>query len=448
MLKTFKEFLTEKGHEEEAFKALDAVEQLKLQNEYNAELKKGYEKALTDKASAESLEAFKKEITSSNDSVIKAIEGLGSFMKAQAEKAGLNPETLTEPELIKMIKKSSDEAGVDSKGRVAGFTVKVNPQDFLNEVNKAAALMTTANIVGIGNGATGGNAGQWSPLFGNYVDNNIYRVPYLTSYILDDVSVTTAEGTENIYWTERVNEEGDAAWLAEGALKPLADAEWKSSMTTTREVAVRWKFTHRFLFHTRRAVEDFQIHARELMDVKVAVGVLNGSGVAPEILGVTTAGSAFVVPTEVAGTVFMPNIYDAINAMVLQIRKLGYQGRIIARLPIAYEMLMQSIKTTYGEYIIPPFVSQDGKSMGDVLIRFDDRLATGKILVGVLSNFKVVFAEQVMFDEGYENDDFSKNLVSRKLEAFVGSYLPANLKPSIIYADIAEVLEDIAQPEA
>jgi len=49
----------------------------------------------------------------------------------------------------------------------------------------------------------------------------------------------------------------------------------------------------------------------------------------------------------------------------------------------------------------------------------------------------------VEYYEGYENDDFRRNLMSKKLEAFVGTYLPANLVNSIIHDDIATVLTAI-----
>ena len=52
-------------------------------------------------------------------------------------------------------------------------------------------------------------------------------------------------------------------------------------------------------------------------------------------------------------------------------------------------------------------------------------------------------AENIEYDEDYENDDFSKNLVSRKLEAFLGSYKKDSDAGSIIYDDIATVLTAI-----
>lgn len=84
-MKKFIEFLTEKGHNQEAFDGLEASEQLKLQNEYNAELKQAFEDAIENKSSKEDLEALKAAVQKSNDSVVKSVEALALAMKANAE---------------------------------------------------------------------------------------------------------------------------------------------------------------------------------------------------------------------------------------------------------------------------------------------------------------------------------------------------------------------------
>lgn len=440
-MKTFEEFLAEKGYaNKEAFDKLDVAKQLELYNEYNAELKKSFTKAVEDKATSEELSTLKAAMDKSNESIIKSIESLALTIKAQAEKGGYNPETMEKSELIKLMEEASKDAGKDGKGRITSRKANVNARHLLAEINKAAALMTTANIIGIGSNS------EWSPLFGNYIDSRIHRAPLLYSTIMEDITVTTQEGTENITWTERVNEDGDAEWLDEGEAKPLADAEWHTFSEKSKEVAVFWKFTTRFLFHTRLAVEDFQKYARELMENKIPnTALLGDATVNPkEIDGITTLASAWVVPPRLAGSTSSPNVYDAVLALATAIRIRGFKGMIVVRLNDVYSYLMKSAtKDALGNYIVPPFSSPDGTRVSDVRVKFDSELPDGKILGGVLANYNLVICEDIIYDEGHENDDFRKNLVSRKLEAFVGSYLPGVHKPSIIYADIDDILGDI-----
>jgi hypothetical protein len=55
----------------------------------------------------------------------------------------------------------------------------------------------------------------------------------------------------------------------------------------------------------------------------------------------------------------------------------------------------------------------------------------------------LVFAEDISYDEGYENQDFTMNLMSKKLEAFLGSYIKGSDSGSIIHDEIATVLTAI-----
>ena len=108
---------------------------------------------------------------------------------------------------------------------------------------------------------------------------------------------------------------------------------------------------------------------------------------------------------------------------------------------------MKQIKeATTDAYIIPPFVTPDGTEVAGVRVVFSNHMPDTHILLGELNRFKVVFSENIMFDEGYENDDFSKNLVSKKLEAFLGTYLKGTDAGSIIYDAIATIQTAIALP--
>src|SRR5690349_24113422 len=107
---------------------------------------------------------------------------------------------------------------------------------------------------------------------------------------------------------------------------------------------------------------------------------------------------------------------------------------------------MLGITDDENRYIVPPFVSPDGNNVSGLQVVFSNKMPAENILVGDLTKFKVVFAEQVTYDIGYENDDFSKNLVSNKLEAFLGTYIKAPHVPAIVYDDIATIEAAITAP--
>ena len=305
---------------------------------------------------------------------------------------------------------------------------------------KAAALMTTANVKPVTGGA-------FSALFGNYIDPLIHHAPKADNFILPLITVRPAAGTENIWYTDRINEEGDAEFIGEGDLKPLIDAEWQQQKADVKEVAVRWKMSNRLIMHAPSVVSDFRTHSDELIDNKIDDGVLVGDGQGNNLEGIATLAGAFVCPTELADYYPKANIYDAIMAVSTAVRLGNFKGQITCVLNTVWEAKMIGIKDDNNNYIMPAFVSPSGKTVGSVNVVFSNRMPSEKILCGDLRKFTAVIAEDVMYYEGWENDDFSKNLSSRKLEAFMGTYIPQSYAGSIIFDDISTVLTDIATIE-
>ena len=303
---------------------------------------------------------------------------------------------------------------------------------------KAAALMSTANITPV-------SSGGFSPLFNNYIDTEVGTVNKPDNFIMQLVDVRTQAGVEAIYFSDRVNEEGDAEFIAEGGLKPLIDGEWQTTKKNIKEVAVRWKFTKRLMNHAPAVEADFREHAGQLIEQKMDDVALIGdeATVSTEFDGIATLADAFIVPSELANYYSSANTYDAINAVATFVRLNNFKGNLTCVLNTVWRAKLQGIKDNQGRYIIPPFVTQDGKTVGEVSIQFENKMPADKILLGDLKKYKIVIAENVEYDEGYENDDFSRNLVSRKLEAFMGSYKKASDAGSIVYDDIATILTAI-----
>lgn len=410
----------------------------------NDEIKKEAE-ALNTKISAleKGIEAgaTKEELTNALNEIKEANKGLVS----KEELTRLDGIIKTMGEELETIKENAQTNNV-KKGELTEFFEK-NSNDF-NEKDKyyqnkytikAPALMTTANISPV---ATGG----FSPLFNNYFDTDVAHAPKPDNFVMSLVDVRTQAGTESIYYSDRINEEGDAQFIAEGSLKPLVDAEWDTMKKNIKEVALRWKFTKRLMQHAPAVEADFREHANELIEQKMDDVALTGDeGVdANEFDGIATLSDAFVVPAALANYYQDANIYDAINAVATYVRLNNFKGQLTCVLNTVWKAKMQGIKeTSTGAYIVPPFVTPDGNTVGEVRVVFQNKMPADKILLGDMKKYKIVIAENIEYDEGYENDDFSKNLVSRKLEAFLGSYKKQSDAGSIIYDDISTVLTAI-----
>ena len=372
-----------------------------------------------------------------------------SNLKSEIESSKENHKSLTEKlsqisEELETYKENVTKNG--KKGELSEF-FKKNAESFdakdkhyqTNYTIKAPALMTTANIIPVG---TDG----WSPIFNNYIDTNVEGAPKPSNFMMQLVDVRTQQGAEAIYFSDRINEEGDAEFIGEGTLKPLADAEWQTVKKNIKEVALRWKFTKRLMQHAPSVEADFREHCNELIEQKMDDVALTGDEAsnADEFDGIAALSDAFVVPTELANYYPAANIYDAIMAVATFVRLNNFRGQLTCVLNTVWRAKMQGIKEgDSNNYIVPPFVTADGSTVGEVRVRFENKMPADKILLGDMSKYHLVIAEDVEYDEGFENDDFSKNLVSRKLEAFLGSYKKASDAGSIVFDDISTVLTPI-----
>ena len=392
------------------------------QKDLYATEKRAYEKTQSELAVTEATKdlANKQELADVDaklKTALEEIETLKENGKVNGTKKG---------ELSELFEKNSKDFNTKDSHRSVAHTIK------------AAALMTTANITPVA-------AGGFSPLFNNYIDNEVGEVPKPDNFVMNLVDVRTQLGTESIYYSDRVNEEGDAEFIGEGALKPLADAEWKTSKKNIKEVALRWKLTKRLMNHAPSVETDFREHASQLIEQKMdTIALVGDEGTnTDEFDGLALLSDAFVVPPSLANYYEQTNIYDVINAVSTFVRLNNFKGQLTCVLNTVWKAKMQGIKDANFNYIIPPFVTPDGNTVGEVRVQFENKMPEAKILLGDLKKYKLVIAENVEYDEGYENDDFSKNLVSRKLEAFLGSYKKDSDAGSIIYDDITTVLTAI-----
>ena len=214
-----------------------------------------------------------------------------------------------------------------------------------------------------------------------------------------------------------------------------------------KEVALRWKMTKRVMAHAPEVVTDFRMHSNELMEQKIDDIVLVGDTATfpNQFDGVIKNASAFIVPPALANFYSGANIFDAVMAVATQVRLANFKGQLTCILNTVWKAQMMGEKNTQNDYIIVPFASADGSTIGDVKIVFSNKADADVITLGDLKKFNVVIAEDIMYDEGYENDDFSKNLVSKKLESFLGSYFRPSDAGAIVSDDIATILTAIEE---
>jgi HK97 family phage major capsid protein len=413
-MKTLLQLLVIKGILMADYDAMDFEAKSDILNELNEENTKALETIQENQEAAKKL----------NDELHKAVKTQGQAITGMLK--GNSGASTEKSDFIKFVETNTVEFGEMVENKQPRFN------GLRSVAIKAPALMTTANVVP-------NVVGGFTHLFGNYIDPMIHATPKPDNFILPLVNVITAPGTENIWYVERENEEGDAAFIGEGDLKPLADGEWVEKKADIKEVAVRWKMSNRLIMHAPSVVQNFRTHVTELIDQKIDDGVASGDGIGNNLSGISTLAAPFVVPTALANYYTATNIYDVVNATASYVRLNNFKGALTCVLNTVWQAKMLGIKDAENNYISPAFVTPDGRTIGEVNVIFSNKVDEADILLGDLMKFNAVISENVNYFEGWENDDFSKNLSSRKLEAYLGTYLPDSDAGAIIFDQIATI---------
>lgn len=374
---------------------------------------------------------------------IKSNESVVSDVKSELEKAGFTGEKLrkledamkAQGEALATMKgtarhgKSDFEAQIDAFIKNQDNIAAVKSKQVVSvELNtKDAALMTTANATSAIN------------LWNTEVDRTIHSAPTEPNVIFDRLFKGYAS-SPNIAWVNRVNEEGGAAFVAEGALKPLKDWEYTTETSTAKKVAVSCKVSTEMLADAPFMRSEIDRLLREDLLRVVNEKVLNGTGTGAEIKGVTV-GAAGYTATELNDKVENPNYADAIRAAVLQARLLGFYPDVVFINP-ADRALIDLTKDTTGHYISQELLS---------LIRYitivdTTNIPAGKFLLMDTREWMVRIYENLRLEYGWENDDFRKNLVTVVAEMRLHSYQDSLNAGSVVYDSFATVQAAIEKP--
>ena len=378
----------------------------------------------------------------------KQVEEALKGLPTKADLDALNEINRVQGEEITELKEKAQTGMGIKKGVLSDFIEKnVKEAEDLRDLNdygkknftvKAPALMTTANVKPISGGA-------FNQLFNNYVDSEVGHTAKPDTFIMDLVNVKTQPNAEKIWWVERENEEGNAEFIAEGDLAPLADGEYQQKSDDMYEAAVAWKFSKRLITHAPSVESDFREHANELVEQELDDKVLLGdnSVTSTDPNGITTVAGAFIAPTALANYYTSANIYDAINACATRVRLNNFKGQITCVLGTVWEARMKGIKDKNDNYILPHFVTPDGRNVGSVKVEFQNKMPEDNMLIGDLKKFNVVVGDDFEYSEFYENDDQRKRLITKMIDGEFGTYIKGTDLGAIIYNDIADVLDQI-----
>lgn len=239
-----------------------------------------------------------------------------------------------------------------------------------------------------------------------------------------------------LVWVNKKNKQGNAAFIGEGVLKPLASFELNTENSVPKKAAERMKVSTEMLYDVEGLTSMIETELAFEVEVAANTAVLTGVESSTNPKGVTQYATLFTLTTVETTT---PNNMDAIYAAVVQLQTLNFFTDIRAYVNPIDLGNMNLAKGTDGHYIIPPFTTANGTTIAGVPVVPDNNIAVGYLLIGDFSKYKVMIYQDFFISWGWENDDFSKNLITVIGEIRFHQFVSSNHVGAFIYDTFANI---------
>ncbi len=245
-----------------------------------------------------------------------------------------------------------------------------------------------------------------------------------------------------LVWVNKYNKQGNATFIGEGILKNLASFELQTESSNPKKVAERMKISREMLDDIDYIASMIQTELLFEVDSKCNTEVLTGVVSSTNPKGVTAYASAYTLLT-ITGIVD-PNNSDAIRAAIAQLRSTNFNGQLTAFVNPIDAAMMDLQKTSQGAYVLPPFSTTDGRNIAATPVIEDNNIAVGYLLLGDMSKYHIQMYQDFFVEWGYENDDFTKNLITAIGERRFHQWVSGNETGAFIYDTFANIKTAIA----
>lgn len=406
----FKDFLKNKGLDETSFASKEANEQGVLMSEFNDIIASKNEEAFND-------------LKSKNERLEVALKAQGSKLtELESSKSVSN-------EIVNPTVKALTE-NIESLKALQEKTVKN-----VSLTVKTVGTITTGNV-------TPTTAGGIATLL-NQPEDGISRFnrarPFFST--LFPTSGTTGN---TVSYSEMATPEGGASMTAEGALKSQADFNLV-------EKSVKIKKVTAFIKTSREALDDIPALAGEidnelttLVELKADSQILSGDGTGQNLDGIVSVATAFSAG-DFASAIVNPNEYDVVNVAINQIETAevisgepaGFMPNVICLNPTDIKK-MKLAKDANENYVFPSNqLGSVGTEIDMIPVLSNPRMPKGYFLVMDTTKGTIRLRENTNLSIGYENDDFSKNLVTILAEKRLAFYIKSQNVKAFVYDSFA-----------
>lgn len=411
---------------------ITAIEKVSAKvEEYKSELGKKADKALIEDvqkqieklAKTEDVEKFNATVAKLVTQMEEMGEDIQVFKQNRAA-AGRVAKGLAD-QIIAKLKEEKVTQDSFTKGSKLSFNIDWTP--------KVAATMTTANVDAVGTNSIPFSLADY--------EMGLTRPQRRQPFLLQIANVST---TTKMYvqWAELENPDGAATSVAEGTAKPMIDFDWVEKSAKVEKIAAYIKVSKEMLDDIDGMRSEIETELREQVLLKLDADLLSGDGTTPDLNGLLNQGTAFA-----AGS-FANSMTNVTKTDILRIAISQVAANLfVPDYALVHPTDLASMDLEKGEdghYALAPFKSADGLTISGVRIIANTGQTIDKFTVGDFSKFNVKIREGFNVQVGYENDDFTKNLVTILGELRAVAYVKSHHTGAFVSGDFSDAIAAVS----
>ena len=250
---------------------------------------------------------------------------------------------------------------------------------------------------------------------------------------ISNVGSTTSKFVTYIQQTQNVTPGEGTLWVNEAGPKFNGQVKYEEISEEVKKIAAYIKVSKEMLADLAFVRSEINTELMEAIEQNIDFSLVNGAG------GVDLNGLLGNIPNfsagTFAGTIPGANIMDLIRICKAQIEAANFVPTHVVLNPEDVAKI-ELTKTSTGEYTYPAFWDANMRVAGLVVVS-SNNITAGTMIVGDFTKFNIKFREDMNMSVGYENDDFTRNMVTILCEARLVSYIKGNDVNAFVESDIA-----------
>jgi HK97 family phage major capsid protein len=234
----------------------------------------------------------------------------------------------------------------------------------------------------------------------------------------------------------------ESLWVNEAGPKFNGQVSYEEVSEEVKKIAAYIKVSKEMLADLSFVRSEINTELMEAIEQNIDLSLVNGNG-GNDLNGLLNYAPAFNAGT-FANAVPSANISDLIRIAKAQIEAANFMPTHVVLNPEDVAKI-ELTKASDGSYTYPIFFDANMRVAGLIVVS-SNNITAGTMIVGDFTKFNIKFREDMNMSVGYENDDFTRNMVTILCEARLVSYVKGNDVNAFVQSDIAVDIADITAP--